>query len=58
MTVGLLLSLRPGSVVSSKTRPGDRILLFSGRVQLASADPLVQDGQLILKIEDTSVGEG
>ena len=54
MTVAELLDLKPGSVVRSDAAPGGRILLCSGRVRLATAEAFVEDGKLLVRIEDVS----
>lgn len=57
MTVAQLLDLKPGSVVRSNGTPGGRILLCSGRVRLASAEALVEDGKLLVKIAEVGGGD-
>ena len=56
MTVGELLDLKPGSIVRSEGTPGGRIQLCSGSVRLATAEPLVEDGRLLVRIADVGTG--
>ena len=55
MTVGDLLALKPGSVVRSSGAPGGMIALCSGRVRLATAEAVVEEGRLSLRVEDVGM---
>ena len=56
MTVGDLLSLKPGSVVKSDGAPGDHMHLCCGRVVLAAVEPVVEEGRLLVRVEETGDG--
>lgn len=52
MSVAQLMRLAPGSVVASKTAPGGRIRLMSGPVHLARVSPVVEEGRMLLRVDD------
>jgi len=56
MTVGELLCLKQGSVVKSDGAPGDRMHLCCGRVVLAAVEPVVEEGRLLVRVEEAGDG--
>lgn len=52
MTVADLLDMKPGSIIRSKDAPGGKIRLYSGRALLGTAEPVVEEGRLALRVED------
>lgn len=56
MTVGNLLDVRPGTIVRSATPPCGKITLRAGRVEIASGEPVVEAGALLIRID--AVGGG
>ncbi len=52
MTVRDLLDMGPETLVRSDSPPGGGVLLCCGRVVLASAEPVVQQAKLLLRIEE------
>lgn len=53
MTVRELLDLREGSVVLSDTAPAGKVALHAGRVEIATGEPAVESGLLVVRIEST-----
>ena len=51
LTVRGLLDLGPGSIVRSESPVGARVLLCVGRVVLAAAEPFVEEGRLVVRVE-------
>lgn len=50
MTVRELLDLVPGGIVRSATPAGATVTLCVGRVRLASAEPFVEEGKLVVRV--------